>query len=295
MTGTPTDKRARDQKSVKIRRFGFNDDGRAQIAEIDDAIASEEPLEIGVTFADGHSESVAVTMRTPGQDKQLAAGFLFTEGIICGARDIKEIVLHQCNKAEVILSDGVQVRDGAFDRHSFVASSCGVCGKKSIEAVLGMMERSIIAAEAREDHGTKSNAWHKIDERFFLDLPERLRAKQANFESTGGIHAAAIFDLDKNIIAMAEDVGRHNALDKAIGSLLLRESGPEIPLSKHVLLVSGRASFELVQKACQAGIRVMAAVGAPSSLAIDLARECRMTLLGFLRGDRYNVYVDARD
>ena len=294
MTGAPTDKRARDQKVAKIKRLYFDGGNKTRITQADDAIASEEPLEIGVTFADGRSQSVAVTMRTPGQDVQLAAGFLYTEGIISSASDVKEIILHQCNQAEVILSEDVQVRDDAFDRHSFVASSCGVCGKRSIEAVLDVMARSITQAQSRSDYQGLPTIWDKIDECFFLDLPERLRAKQANFDSTGGIHAAAIFDPDKNIIAMAEDVGRHNALDKAIGSILL-DSDLQVPLNEHVLLVSGRASFELVQKACQAGIRVIAAVGAPSSLAIDLARECKMTLIGFLRGDRYNLYVDGKD
>ncbi len=244
-----------------------------------DNLSVEEPLEICITAqVDGEclTQVVAVTMRTPGDDKDLAAGFLFCEGIISVPDEIVEIVSDKCNSINVTLANDVKVDAQIFERHSFMASSCGVCGKKSIAAV--RIKRNYQSI----DH------LPLLKPEFIHALPDALRAVQAAFASTGGIHASALFDLEGNIIVAREDVGRHNALDKVIGSQFVMEA---LPLSQSILLVSGRASFELVQKAAHAGIPVLAAVGAPSSLAVQLARECGMTLLGFVRDNRFNVYA----
>jgi len=244
-----------------------------------DQLSVEEPLEIQITAEiDGRrrTESIAVTMRTPGDDRELAAGFLFTEGIITGRADIQEIKIEKCNTVTAILNEGVTVDPAVFERHSFVASSCGVCGKKSIAAVRVRRNYELIHAEPLLAAET------------FHTLPEKLRSAQSSFASTGGIHASGLFDTTGKLLSVREDVGRHNALDKLIGSELL--SG-RLPLSQRIVMVSGRASFELVQKAAHAGVAILAAVGAPSSLAVQLAEECGMTLLGFVRDNRFNVYM----
>ena len=244
-----------------------------------DLLSVEEPLEIHITAdIDGkrRTEPIAVTMRTPGDDRELAAGFLFTEGIITGCGDIVEISIERCNRVRAILREGVKVNLDVLERHSFVASSCGVCGKKSIAAVRVRSNHVSIHAEPL----LAADIIHK--------LPEKLRAAQSSFASTGGIHAAGLFDKTGQLLSIREDVGRHNALDKLIGSELLKGS---LPLSQQIVMVSGRASFELVQKAAHAGVGILAAVSAPSSLAVQLAQECGITLLGFVRDNRFNVYV----
>jgi FdhD protein len=236
-------------------------------------------------------------MRTPGRDKELAAGFLFGEGIIKTRGDIAEIKRsyehaasaprslpiaggderHAPNTVVVQLSPGVSFDITKLERHFYTTSSCGVCGKSSIEALrtnASPMESDLV-----------------IDGDVIRALPERLRERQSVFESTGGLHASALFDASGVLKVIREDVGRHNALDKVIGANLL---AGETPISDSVLLVSGRASFELVQKAVVAGIPMLAAVGAPSSLAVDLAREFGMTLVGFVRDGRFNIYTGAR-
>jgi FdhD protein len=244
-----------------------------------DDLSVEEPLEIRLAEHDTNSGpiSVAVTMRTPGDDLELAAGFLFTEGIIEGAVDIADIRRAGLNAVEARLRPGVAPDAARLDRHSFVSSSCGACGKRSI-AVVRVASRHPIAA------GMPS-----LSPKVVHDLPRTLRAGQSAFARTGGIHASGLFDVDGRLLALREDVGRHNALDKLIGSELL---AGRIPLPGGIILVSGRVSFELVQKAAIAGVPVLGAVGAPSSLAVDLARECGMTLLGFVRDARFNVYSD---
>jgi FdhD protein len=246
--------------------------------EASDTLSVEEPLEIRLT-ADLNGERitrpVAITMRTPGEDRDLAAGFLFTEGIIADIDEIENIISDGCNVTEISLRSGVSVNPAIFERHSFVASSCGVCGKRSIEAV--QVRRNYKLEPGRPM--LSAETVHK--------LPNILRAAQRSFASTGGIHASGLFDCNGELLLLREDVGRHNALDKIIGA-----SGwtGALPLSERIILVSGRASFELVQKAAHAGTPILAAVGAPSSLALQLAKECGMTLLGFVRDDRFNVY-----
>ena len=224
-------------------------------------------------------QQIAVTMRTPGNDKELAIGFLFTEGIISSKDDIANVTLDiRCNGVTVQLKDHVEVDAAVFSRHSFVASSCGVCGKKTIAAVRVKRQFACL----HDEPVISAELIHK--------LPGRLRSHQDNFEHTGGIHASCLFDLDGNLIDIKEDVGRHNALDKLIGAELLAGN---LPLHNRILMLSGRASFELIQKAAHAGLAVVAAVGAPSSLAVQLAEECDLTLLGFVRDGRFNIYSGA--
>jgi FdhD protein len=251
-----------------------------------DDISVEEPLEIRVSYsAEGKKESknISVTMRTPGNDAELAEGFLFTEGIISGCEQIKSIYSPQAecsrNNENVIiveLAEGFVPELMKADRNFYTTSSCGVCGKGSIE--------SIRTVSAFHNH-TKENT--EVSLETLYQLSEKLQSFQNNFSATGGIHASGIFDLEGNLLALREDVGRHNALDKLIGYAL---STGLLPLNNKILLLSGRASFELIQKAAMAGISIVAAIGAPSSLAVDLAKEFDITLLGFLRDNRFNIY-----
>ena len=242
--------------------------------ELRDETAREEPLEIRV-----EGRSVAVVMRTPGHDEELAAGFLVTEGVVQRPRDILEI--SQCpstgnNKGNIVdvLLGGALVNWESLTRHVFSASSCGLCGKTSIESVFQRFQP--VRSEWRITPG------------LLWSLPDKLRAAQETFSKTGGLHASAIFDLDGTLMLAREDVGRHNALDKVIGRALLDGL---LPLDRHVLLVSGRVSFEIIQKALAAGIGLVAAISAPSSLAVDFAQEAGQTLVGFLRGGTMNVYT----
>ncbi len=250
-----------------------------------DVLAVEEPLEICLRSGPAGQRTrrtISVTMRSPGQDAELAAGFLWTEGIVTDPSQIIDI--QPCGP---VLASGsrnvvhVELRDIALDlarleRHFYTSSSCGVCGKTSIEAVC-QVRRAI--ASTSEPH---------LDPTVVKQLPHKLRSAQTVFDRTGGLHAAALFDAEGRLGCLREDVGRHNAVDKVIGAELL---AGRLPLSTAILLVSGRASFELVQKAMMAGIPVLAAVGAPSSLAVELARDCGLTILGFVREDRFNIYT----
>jgi FdhD protein len=249
-------------------------------------LAIEEPLEIRLDYsADGRraARSISVTMRTPGDDEALAVGFLLSEGIIRAAGDVRGVracgpavgPLQLHNVVRVELSDQVTVDMNRLERHFYTTSSCGVCGKTSLEA-LALQG----APELPED-------CPRVAAEVIQALPERLRASQAVFDRTGGLHAAALFNASGEIVSVREDVGRHNAVDKLLGSALLEG---RVPLSDFGLLVSGRASFELAQKALMAGVPILAAVGAPSSLAVELANQYRMTLIGFLRDGRFNVY-----
>ena len=245
-----------------------------------DELSVEEPLEIRLS-GDGTAAAtttVAVTMRTPGDDVDLAAGFVFTEGIVSGTVELEDVRRTGHNAVEVRLRPGVTVDAARLDRHSFVSSSCGACGKRSIAAVKVTSRYTIAPGEPR------------LAPEVIHGLPRALRAGQSAFARTGGIHASGLFDADGRLLAIREDVGRHNALDKLIGSELL---AGRVPLAGRIVLVSGRVSFELVQKAAIAGVPVLGAVGAPSSLAVDLARESGMTLLGFVRDARFNVYSDS--
>jgi FdhD protein len=247
-------------------------------SHVRDTLAVEEPLEIQLAGC-----SVAVTMRTPGDDLDLAAGFLFTEGILHGASDIESI--SHCpsddpeaegNIVNVNPADPAKVDPERWRRNFFATSSCGICGKASIDQV--------------RQEAEPINSPAPISPSVLSALDSSLRRKQRTFDLTGGLHAAALFDLGGRLILLREDVGRHNAVDKVIGAMVRQES---VPLSSHVLMVSGRASFEVVQKALMAGIPIVAAVSAPSSLAVDLARESGMTLVGFLRDGGFNVYSGA--
>lgn len=241
-----------------------------------DTVATEEPLELRVA-----GRSVAVVMRTPGHDRELAAGFLLTEGVIRHADDVADIVLCReqdgggaGNVADVRLARPGQVDFGRLTRHVFSSSSCGVCGKATLDAVLQVFPP---VAEGPA-----------FDPAQLTALPARLRAAQPGFDSTGGLHACALFDQTGRLGLVREDVGRHNALDKVLGRALLDR---RLPLGAHGLLLSGRVSFELVQKALAAGIPLIAGIGAPSSLAIECAHRGGQTLIGFLRAERMNVYA----
>jgi FdhD protein len=238
----------------------------------DDRLAVEEPLEIRL----GRTP-VAVTMRTPGHDQELAAGFLYTEAIIRSAEDIARIAgpgRGLPNVVSIKLKPRVRFDPKRLKRHFYTTSSCGVCGKTTLAAI--RVKNEPISSD------------FKVPLSLLYSLPERLRAEQETFEETGGLHASAVFEADGKLLYLREDVGRHNALDKVVGAALLEE---KIPLDRHVLVVSGRASFEIMQKALLARIPIVAAVSAPSSLAVSLAREFNMTLVGFLRGRRCNIYA----
>lgn len=254
-----------------------------------DDIAVEEPLEIRISYGKDQKESknISVTMRTPGNDAELAAGFLFTEGIISGYHQVKNIDHPQAecsrNRENIIevelVSDFIPQLKNA-DRNFYTTSSCGVCGKGSIESIKTV---STFQNMDREQLTITLETLYR--------LSENLQSFQSNFSTTGGIHASGIFDYKGNLLALREDVGRHNALDKLIGHTLFTG---QLPLKDSILLLSGRASFELIQKATMAGISIVAAIGAPSSLAVDLAKEFDMTLLGFLRDNRFNIYNESR-
>lgn len=247
----------------------------------EDALAAEEPLEIQLIYgpaADRQQQSISVTMRTPGQDPELATGFLFTEGIICSEKDIKAISSNSeiTNTIQVSLHEHVIPVLKTSQRNFLSNSGCGMCGKTDLSAIYTPVEAQGNTGTIRE--------WPAS---LILRLPELLRQQQQLFEDTGGIHAAALFDSSSAMLLMREDIGRHNAVDKLIGASLQQAL---FPLHHHILLLSGRAGFELIQKAAMAGIKVIAAVGAPSGMAVKMAREWDITLIGFLRQQRFNIY-----
>lgn len=269
-------------KTVDVARVGGGDSER----RLEDQVATEEPMEIRLRHqVDGRwvERSISITMRTPGNDAELAIGFLFTEGIVrsadqvghvehCGPAD--EQGLH--NVIKVTLAPGVVVDVGKLMRNFYTTSSCGVCGKSSLEA---------LEVESRYDIPVVGPVFQTSHLR---QGPEQLRAEQHLFDATGGIHACALLSTEGELLAVREDVGRHNALDKLIGWAL--QAG-NVPLSTSAVILSGRASFELLQKSLMAGVPLVAAVGAPSSLAIECADANRMTLVGFLRGQGFNIYT----
>jgi FdhD protein len=271
-----------------IKRFNITKINDATVADASDALAIEEPLEVRLEYGtedERQVKNVSVTMRTPGNDAELALGFLFTEGIVT-ADAIKSIdhcfIACAENKENVIvvkLNEGVVPNLNHSERNFYTTSSCGVCGKDSIDAIRTVS--SFI---------NKKGVQHTIDAEVLYRLPDILRYYQDAFASTGGIHASGLFNLAGELLLLREDVGRHNALDKLIGAAITKEM---LPLNNHILLLSGRASFELVQKAAMAGINMIAAVGAPSSLAVELAEEFNITLAGFLRNRRFNIYTAA--
>jgi FdhD protein len=264
--------------------------GPVRVVEVDgaqtrrrrDRLATEEPLEIRASGPGQPTVRVAVTMRTPGHDFELAAGFLFSEGLIAGRRAFSQI--RYCSDVgteqhlNVVTVDMREHFDATrMQRNFFASSSCGVCGKASIDQLAVSCEH---VAEGPI-----------VTREVITSLPDRLRAEQRVFASTGGLHATGLFRTDGELVVAREDVGRHNAMDKLIGNRLL---AGESPLSSSIALVSGRASFELVQKAAVAGIPIMCAVSAPSTLAVDTAKRLGVTLIGFLRGERFNIYTNAQ-
>ncbi len=258
------------------RRVAMSRCEAGRLRETRDAVACEEPLEIQLDGA-----PLAVVMRTPGSDRELVLGLLLAEGIVTCAKDVAS-VHHESvtpdpdaagNVIRVNLRPGLRVDVEALRRNLYASASCGVCGKATIEQVLR-------AAPPLDDPA-------RFDADFFVSLPERLREAQKGFAETGGLHAAALFDADGKLRVVREDVGRHNAVDKTVGWALEREL---LPLAGHVLLVSGRISFEVAQKALAARVPVVAAVSAPSSLAVALAEQAGLALVGFLRGGGFNVY-----
>jgi FdhD protein len=240
-----------------------------------DDVVREEPLEIRV-----QGESLAVVMRTPGRDKELTAGFLLSEGVIRGPKDIA--LMTRCeegprgseeNVLNVLLAKGVAFDPQRLLRHVITSSGCGICGRSSLEAL-----RSLVPPVQSKLRVSRKLLW---------SLPGLLKASQKSFKKTGGLHASALFDPQGEMLVLREDVGRHNALDKVIGFGLLKGL---LPMDESILLLSGRVSFELMQKALSAGIPLVAAIGAPSSLAVDLAKKNGQTLVGFLREGQMNVY-----
>ncbi|WP_327433344.1 MULTISPECIES: formate dehydrogenase accessory sulfurtransferase FdhD [unclassified Streptomyces] len=251
-----------------------------------DTLVAEEPLEIRL-----NGKSLAITMRTPGDDFALAAGFLVSEGVLGEADELQNIVYcagatvdgsNTYNIVDVRTAPGVVIPDISLERNVYTTSSCGLCGKASLDAVRTTARWTI------DDTKGDTTPPVRLEPELLAGLPDRLRAAQRVFDRTGGLHAAALFTEEGELVDIREDVGRHNAVDKLVGRAL--QNGT-LPLSRTVLLVSGRASFELAQKAVMAGIPVLAAVSAPSSLAVDLAAETGLTLVGFLRGASMNVYA----
>ena len=258
------------------------DEGRRTAAR-DDALATEEPMETRLIAA-GQRHTIAVTMRTPGSDFELSAGFLYGEGIVATREEIRAITYclddgvdaeQRYNIVNVELPAGVNPDLRMLERHFYTNSSCGVCGKASLEAL--------------EIRGCPMVApGPVVTPEVIYTLPDQLRRAQRLFEATGGLHAAALFDAAGDLVTLREDVGRHNAIDKLVGWALLQD---RLPLTDHIVMVSGRSSFEILQKCVAAGAPIVCAVSAPSSLAVDVARRFGVTLVGFLRGRRFNIYA----
>ncbi len=262
--------RATSRPVTRLRQQGRED--------CEDRVAVEEPLEIRLG-----GKSVAVVMRSPGEDHELAAGFLFTEGILKGKEEVSRVGHRKdpknpklCNVINITTKTGVDISERGWQRNFVSSSSCGLCGKLTIESIH-------LHAPAVDDD-------FRISTRVLLTLPDQLRSGQAGFDETGGLHAAGLFDQDGRLLLLREDIGRHNAVDKIIGAALLNGS---LPLRNRILMVSGRTSFEIVQKALMARIPFVAAVSAASSLAVELAESSNLCLVGFLRGESMNVYAGS--
>ena len=246
--------------------------GDGEFEYLPDELTIEEPLEIRVG-----RKPIATTMRTPGHDEELAAGFLLSEGIVRARNQIASVSVNSENRVVVELGDGVKPKLNSTKRFGTISSSCGLCGKTNIDAI-------------RQNFSAVRSNDIRIEIETLLALPETLRNAQSDFARTGGIHAAGIFDMGGKLKIAREDIGRHNAVDKAIGRAFLDEL---LPLERHLLLVSGRASFEIMQKALAARVPIVCAVSAPSSLAVEFAEANRQTLVGFLRGEGLNIYCGA--
>jgi FdhD protein len=275
-----TSDRARRASKTKTR-VRVVEDGKMRVRP--DTLATEEPMEIRL-LRGGERQTVAVTMRTPGADFELAAGFLYGEGIVKSTDDIAKIsycvdsdldAAQQYNIVNVELRGGREYDLRPLERHFYTSSACGVCGKASLEQL--ELRGCPVALPGPE-----------VSAETLYSLPEKLREAQGLFDATGGLHAAALFDKEGNLVALREDVGRHNATDKLVGWALVEN---RLPLSGHMVMVSGRSSFEILQKCLTAGVPFVCAISAPSSLAVDVAREFGMTLVGFLRERRFNLYA----
>ena len=251
------------QKIIRRKRDG-------ELEYLPDDLTIEEPLEIRIG-----RKTLATTMRTPGHDDELAAGFLVSEAIVRARDEIARISADRDNRVIIDLKEGVKLKLNSTQRFGTISSSCGLCGKTSIEAI-------------RQNFPAITSKEIRVDIETLLSLPEKLRNAQSDFARTGGIHAAGIFDVNGELKVAREDIGRHNAVDKAIGRAFLDGI---LPLDRHILLVSGRASLEIIQKALAAGIPLIAAVSAPSTLAVSFARESNQTLIGFLRPPSFNIYA----
>jgi FdhD protein len=275
-----TSDKARHSSKTKTR-VRVIENGKMRVRP--DTLATEEPMEIRLLAGDSR-QTVSVTMRTPGADFELAAGFLYGEGIVTNADDIAKIsycvdsdldAAQQYNIVNVELRGEQEYDLRPLERHFYTSSACGVCGKASLEQL--ELRGCPVVGPGPE-----------VSAETLYSLPEKLREAQGLFEATGGLHAAALFDTEGNLVALKEDVGRHNATDKLVGWALLDR---KLPLSNHIVMVSGRSSFEILQKSLTAGVPFVCAISAPSSLAVDVAREFGMTLVGFLRERRFNVYA----
>ena len=266
--------------SSLVRKFTVKRVDKSGRERLTDTVAAEEPLAIRLRYwfkGAQTTESLALTMRTPGQDRELALGFLYSEGMIRTDGDIVDVRMlggEESNEILVEVSAEVDVDVWRMSRATFVNSSCGVCGKRSLESV-GQTTR------------TQADDGFTVQAGLIHELPELLRNSQIGFAQTGGLHGSALIDADGQTKAGFEDIGRHNALDKLVGWSLLQQ---QLPLSGHILFLSSRSSFELVQKASIAGASVLATVGGPSSLAVESARRCGLTLIGFVRNERFNIY-----
>jgi FdhD protein len=272
--------KARRGSKTKVR-VRVVEDGQARVRP--DTLATEEPMEVRL-ISGSAKQTVAVTMRTPGTDFELAAGFLYGEGIVSSHDDLRKISYcvdadldaeQRYNIVNVELQGDRDYDLKPLERHFYTTSACGVCGKASLEQ---LELRGCPVIPPGPEIATET----------IYSLPGKLREAQGLFEATGGLHAAALFDAEGNLVALKEDVGRHNATDKLIGWALLEG---RLPLSDHIVMVSGRSSFEIMQKCLVAGVPVVCAISAPSSLAVDVARQFNMTLVGFLRGSRFNLYA----
>jgi FdhD protein len=260
---------------INIQKFS-----NGLLTDSTDSVAVEEPLEIQLSFSTHKGrlvKNVAVTMRTPGNDEELAVGFLFTEGVIMDKAEIQTVRASKAdeNQIQVTMNKGILPVLKNIERNFYSTSSCGVCGKSSMDAI------------RVDQHFSTAPDTISIKADVFFHLQDTLGKHQQLFGLTGGIHASALFTAEGEFILLREDVGRHNALDKVVGNALLND---QLPLNNCILLLSGRASFELIQKAAMAGIRIICAVGAPSSLAVDMAKEMDISLIGFLRDRRFNIY-----
>lgn len=255
------------------KEIGISKLKNKEFSEQKDYVAVEEPLQIEVNH-----EPLTITMRTPGDDKALALGFVFTEGLISSFNAISDLVQKEENVINILPEKDYSIKAVQVDRSFYGTSSCGVCGKTAVEMIY---TQSLYMPS--QNHSL-------LDKTILLNLQDKLRSVQSTFELTGGLHACALFDTEGHYIYHSEDVGRHNACDKLIGHAVMAD---RCPLDKHILLLSGRASFELVQKASMAGIPFICAVGAPSSLAIELAQKNNQTLVGFLKNSGFNIYSGA--